>query len=182
MSPTLIVLAGILLFNWLVPIPARSPASPEAATAVPTEAGSRSQAAAPITPGSTATAVPLAIIMDPTPTPLPTVPASAAITLLGPPADSLLPAGSDVVLYWTWPQPLPETQQFVVYLAHDGRETAVGALTEPNLGQSYRLTLPPDSLPATETITWFVQLQLSDSGDILTASQSRAFRQPAANN
>lgn len=182
MSPSLLVLLGILAYNWFVywqPQPQPMAATSVAATAVPSQTETAATTALPSASQPEALSAATAIVPTATaiPQPQPTIPADAQIGLLGPPSDTSLPISAPITLYWQWPLLLPETQQFVVYVRDvngDGTETAVGTLIEPNLGSSYRLTIPAaawgDSVTA---VAWVVQLEEIATGAVLRRSEPR---------
>lgn len=92
-------------------------------------------------PGTKVGAVKTAVAPTPTqmpsPVPTPTLPPDAQIVLLGPPPTAVLPAALPISFYWTWPLPLGSDQQFGIYWLINGQETRLGAVNEPNLGDSY---------------------------------------------
>ncbi len=86
-------------------------------------------------PTLAATAVPPATA---TPIPLPTLPSTATITLLGPPDQSRIMADDSITVYWTWPLPLAEDQYFGVYLQEESGDSRIGRLEQANFGSGYR--------------------------------------------
>ncbi|MBE2224187.1 MAG: hypothetical protein IAF02_21795 [Anaerolineae bacterium] len=141
----LLCLAGLNLWARSIVQSNPSPTSgAEPATAVPTEAPAMQSVATETTTSDTLnTGVPtLAATAAPPPTataiPQPTLPATATITLLGPPDQSRVMAEDSLTVYWTWPLPLAEDQYFGVYLQEESGDTRVGRLEAANFGAGYR--------------------------------------------
>jgi hypothetical protein len=110
----------------------------------------------------------------PTPASTPETSPTAAITLLGPPDNSLLRAQDTLTVYWTWPLPLSDDQLFKLYLRQADQETLVGVLEEANMGQAYRLTLSGADIPSGEgPVQWLVKLESSLSDQPLISSTPR---------
>ncbi|MBX7253178.1 MAG: protein kinase [Candidatus Promineofilum sp.] len=72
---------------------------------------------------------------------------------------------------WYWP-PLPQPgQHFALYLIDGDQEYKLGALTEPNNGISYRLTVDGADIPVTgENLGWQVRLENITGGGVEVAS------------
>lgn len=127
-----------------------------------------------IVPAITLAATPLpTLTATASPPLLPTIPPEASIILLGPPSDSTFVAGNALSVYWTWPLPMVEGQQFALYWRADGAEQLLGTVTEPNLGRQYQF-----AIPATEpaTATWFVRLEQIEPFRVLATSEARSIQ------
>jgi hypothetical protein len=80
-------------------------------------------------------------------------------------------------LYAGWSLPLTEDQTLVLYVQANGEETPVGALSEANMGQSYRWQIQPNQLADLGSeVSWQVRLEVATSGDVLLSSEQRQFR------
>ncbi len=128
-----------------------------------------------------ATAVPPTPTLQPAPTPTNPLPPNAAISLLGPPDDSLflLDSANNVVsFYWAWPQTLSEDQRLVLYIRVGEQDTPLGALEEPNMGNAYRWQEDMTAFMDTAVpIQWLVKLQtVSDPQLVLAESEARTLR------
>ncbi len=110
----------------------------------------------------------------PTATPLPQVPADAAIKLLGPPNESNLPEDGRISFYWHYSEALLPGQELVLTLHQRGLILDRSLLTQPNVGTGY-LDLPDLTNAATEVpITWQVTLHWQGSTQVLLSSQQRS--------
>jgi hypothetical protein len=113
----------------------------------------------------------------PSPTLSPSLPSDAVIHLLGPPNGTVLNATVPLTLYAVWSPPLTEDQTLVLYVQANGEETPVGALSEANMGQSYRWQIQPDQWATLGTeVSWQVRLERVTTGDVLLSSEQRQFR------
>ncbi len=116
----------------------------------------------------TGTAVPPSPFPTPTliPTPYPTLPPEAMITLLGPPQDGRFQSTDTITFYWAWPIPLLKDQQMSIYARLDGQDTLLGSLDEPNLGHTFRLHVDGQALAdiaaESRSVQWFIQLQSTE--------------------
>ncbi len=129
-------------------------------------------ATATITSSPTSAATPV----PPTATPYtpPSYEEQTAVTLLGPPSETIFRLQDSVIFYWTWPHLLSDDQQLTLYIQHDGQATAVASLNEPNLGTTYRITLPLDELvEETAVIQWQIRLESTFADTPLTTSDIR---------
>lgn len=112
-----------------------------------------------------------------TATPIPTIPADAIITLLGPPAGSTFAEAHLVTFYWSWPLPLTDGQQFVVYAANGGETYQLGTVAEPNLGTNYQLTVAlGERLGGSGQFQWQTRLETAVSNLVLATSENRNIR------
>jgi hypothetical protein len=178
--PFFLVLLCIASINF-VELPAAFRATPTRAAPVPTSTATRTPLAKPTaqlppsptvtnTPPPTASATPL-----PTPELAPTLPAGAQIWLYGPPDGSSYSRNSTVSFFWSWPYPLAEEQQFVLYLIGDGSEHRVGSVGKPNLGSAYSLRMLAQQLSEVESpVAWEVRLEDGSSAEALLVSERRA--------
>ncbi|MEZ4516725.1 MAG: protein kinase [Chloroflexota bacterium] len=94
--------------------------------------------------------------------------------------DVLLPASSsefgpqDTINFaWYWPT-IPEVGRgFTVFLIDGVEEFALGSLTEPTSGSTYRLSVPVAELPSdSQELTWQVRLEDLNSGEIFVSSDA----------
>ena len=126
----------------------------------------------PVPPQST-------LIPTPLPTPSPTyAPPSyskeSIIRLLGPPPDTVFAASDSISFYWQWPLPLTPDQQFHIYLFDDGQTILLGTIAEPNIGDSYHLSVNlADINVRAGSVQWIVQLETSYQIQPLRSSESR---------
>jgi len=128
-------------------------------------------------PPPTATITPVPTTSPPTAIPYnpPIYDAETAVVLLGPPSDTIFRLQDTVVFYWDWPLPLTDDQQLTLYIQHDGQTTAIASLNEPNLGTTYRTSLPLINLLSDATaIQWQIRLESSFADTPLTTSEIRA--------
>ena len=126
----------------------------EAAVAGPTEAGPTTA------PTNTATVeLPTEQVGD------------VSITVLSPGPGREFTLQDTLTFDWYWPTLPEEGQQFAVYLIDGEQEHQLGALTEPNNGISYQLSVTGDEIPATgEELAWQVRLEDIDGGNVQVAS------------
>jgi hypothetical protein len=169
--PLLLLLATILFVNLLTP----------EATRVETAVSSLSTPAAtqPGTTPSTATRAPIlpAIILpSPTPTiaPSPQLPATAAITVYGPPPNSNLPQNGRIAFYWTYSESVQPGQQFALSLRQDGEVFTLGTVVEPNAGDTFQLLIDFSSINVLPgTAVWQLHLEWQNEAFPLVSSQER---------
>lgn len=167
-APFILLLAVLFILNWLPRFfapAARSvtitAASPTRATSLPLNTAVSTSVS--LSPESSATATTI---------PTPTLPPTATIQLLGPPQAAIFAPDTLVTFYWQWPLALAETHQLTAYLVRDGEELALGSLTEPNVGVSYRLQTDLKDYDLGEQLFW--QVKLEDlNGRSLRASELR---------
>ena len=94
-----------------------------------------------------------------------------SITVLSPGPGREFTLQDTLTFDWYWPTLPEEGQQFAVYLIDGEQEHQLGALTEPNNGISYQLSVTGDEIPATgEELAWQVRLEDSDGGNVQVAS------------
>ena len=106
----------------------------------------------------------------------PTFPPESTIQLLGPPSDSIFPTTTRLSFYWQWPHPLTEDQFFALYLITPNREQLIGTITEPNIGQNYRLHISLEDLTTPNTpYQWQIHLKSMFVAESLIISQQRPF-------
>ncbi|MEZ4512736.1 MAG: hypothetical protein R3C62_12735 [Chloroflexota bacterium] len=149
LMPLLLLLLFLGLINlWPATETAVSPPTPAPPPTLTT----------PPTPTTVATAE-TAVSPPPTATsqPVSTLP-PGDITLLGPPAGSTFPVNTPITLFWQWPHPLTEGQQFNVYWQQDGQTRLLGQLDEPNFGNLYQFQTTPTTAGNT---VWWVTLEIS---------------------
>lgn len=121
-----------------------------------------------ITPAPT-TSPPTAVAYSP-----PVYEAETAVSLLGPPNDTHFRLQDSVAFYWDWPLPLTDDQQFTLYIQHDGQTIPIASLNEPNLGTTYRISLPlTDLLTEATSIQWQIRLESSFADTPLATSEIR---------
>ncbi len=118
---------------------------------------------------------------DPKVTPSPTTTATielstesageVAIPALSPGPGREFTVADTIDFDWYWP-PLPQPgQHFALYLIDSDQEYKLGALTEPNNGISYRLTVDGADIPVTgEDLGWQVRLENITGGGVEVAS------------
>ncbi len=173
MSPSLVVLAGILLFNWYFYF--RLPAPTETAVIQPTQPATVTTETA-VTPQPAAPAPQPTQPPTPLPTPTPSLPTEAPPTLLGPPNNAIFTAQDSATFYWHYPDLLPDGYQFTVYIQQDDAVFAAASLNEPNLGLSYRAAVPLTfDVSQMTTLNWWVQIETSQ-GTAVSRSEIRALR------
>lgn len=129
----------------------------------------------PQTAVSTTTAATAVATTPPTTTPLPTptIPATATISLLGPPDNAVFVSDATISFYWQWPLPLLEGQQLSLYQLTETGETLLGSLLEANVGQGYNVRIPAQLLAETAvSIQWYVKLETANQ-DTLSSSEIR---------
>jgi hypothetical protein len=164
---TLIVIGAINLFN---PGENMAQSTPVLSTAV---------SAPPATPSATPTRPPIlraTILPSPTPsnTPPPALPATAAITLLGPPPESSVSQNGRIVFYWHYAEPLLPGQQFVLTLKQNEAIIFAKSIEQSNLGSDFQLLLDLDELLALPgTAVWQLHLEWADTQQQLLLSEER---------
>jgi len=166
-APFFLLLFGLIALNVLtyeneIVLVATAPTAVSQPTTTPTPFPT-------ITPAPTASP-PTAMPYSP-----PVYDAETAVILLGPPHDTHFRLQDSVVFYWDWPLPLTDDQQFTLYIQHDGQTIPIASLNEPNLGTTYRASLPlSDLLSETAVIQWQIRLESSFADTPLTTSAIRA--------
>ena len=113
-----------------------------------------------------------------TPSPQPTLPPEAMITLSGPPQASIFSDTSLVTFYWNWPLPSTDNQQFILTVFNGSEVQQIATISEQNLGQQYALTIDLETIKPAKPespLVWQIQLINSESGEILTQSEQREF-------
>ena len=173
-APFFLLLFGLIALNLLT-----QTGETALVAIVPTPTASRDETAVSA-PAATATPFPT-VTPIPTPSPPTATPYSppvydeeTAVVLLGPPPDTIFRLQDRVVFYWDWPLPLTDDQQFTLYIQHDGQTIPIASLTEPNLGTTYRVSLPlSDLLTQAADIQWQIRLESSFADTPLTASAIR---------
>ncbi|MCB9430553.1 MAG: hypothetical protein H6668_01075 [Ardenticatenaceae bacterium] len=129
--------------------------SPPSATTTPPATPTSLPAPTETDTGNAATPLP------PTPTAQPATPLPADnIILLGPPAGSTFPANTPITLFWQWPHPLTDEQQFSVYWQQDKQTQLLGRLTEPNFGDLFQLQTTPTIVG---NAVWWIVLETNDA-------------------
>lgn len=120
------------------------------------------------------------ILPSPTPTitPLPTLPTGAAIDLVGPPDESILPTNGRITFIWTYSEPLEPGQELVFTLQHNDTILATSSLTRPNFGNAYQISLDVSELAEVETAVWHVHLQWKMEKVPLVRSENRTMTIP----
>ena len=94
-----------------------------------------------------------------------------SITVLSPGPGREFTLQDTLTFDWYWPTLPEEGQQFAVYLIDGEQEHQLGALTEPNNGISYQLSVTGDEIPATgEELAWQVRLESIDGGNVQVES------------
>lgn len=117
-------------------------------------------------PGSNLGAIPLMTIAA-----MSTAQAQTTIELLAPPPDSTFSPGDVVAFDWSWPEQLPDGQQFAVYLISADSVTLLGDVTLPVSGDIYRLQLPAREITAVPGLyVWQVALESQAGQQTLAAS------------
>lgn len=168
--PLLILLIAVLLFNLLRPSTQQTEIV-SVETAVPTPQQP--------TTGSSQTRPPiLPAIILPTPTSTaqsrPTLPASANITLIGPPNNSSFTQNGRVSFYWTFSEQLEPGQQFIFSLRQNEQELIQHNLPEANLGSIYHLQIDLGKLTIEPgTAVWQIGLRWADEEQWLLVSNER---------
>ena len=171
-TPFFLLLFGLIALNVLT-------REDEIAVVVPTSTPSHTETAVlqqsvTITPQPTITSEPTTSPPTATPYRPPVYHAEVAVSLLGPPHDTIFRLQDSVVFYWDWPLPLTDDQQFTLYIQHDGQPIPIASLNEPNLGTTYRASLPlTDLLSETAVIQWQIRLESSFADTPLTTSDIR---------
>ncbi len=168
--PLLLLLAVILFVN-LFP-----PEATGVQTAVSSSPTVTPQADATPTTLTRAPILPAIILPSPTATmtPLPQLPAAAAITPYGPPPNSNLPQNGRAAFYWMYSEPVQAGQQFVLSLRQNGEVFILGTVAEPNIGDNFQLLIDfsaIDILPG--TAVWQLHLERQNETPPLLSSQER---------
>lgn len=71
---------------------------------------------------------------------------------------------------WFWPTLPDEGDHFAVFVIAGDEEHPLGAMTEPNNGAAYRLSVPVKDIPVTGKVAWQVRLEGIDDGEVFVAS------------
>lgn len=117
-------------------------------------------------PGSNLGAIPLMTVAA-----MSTAQAQTTIELLAPPPDSTFSPGDVVAFDWSWPEQLPDGQQFAIYLISADSVTLLGTVTLPVSGDIYRLQLPAHEITAVPGLyVWQVALESQTGQQTLAAS------------
>lgn len=176
--PLLLLLACLGLINLLATVEGRVEATPPLSTTAGGDGAIEATAVPDAPPATEADPSPNGSpTPPPTPTPLPTIPANAAITLLGPPPEATFSLEDPVTFYWQWAAPLPEAYVFRLYLEAGDREISLGEVAEPNVGRGYRLRIDPgDYLAGSGTASWQVRLETAVAGRTLLSSEERTLQ------
>lgn len=133
----------------------------ETAVSIPPSPTPPATPTSPPTPTETATGK-ATTPLPPTPTNQPTIPLPAGdITLLGPPASSTFPINTIITLFWQWPYPLTDGQQFSVYWQQGEQIQLLGQITEPNFGDLFQLQTRPTIVG--NAVWWVVLDNTSES-------------------
>ncbi|HEX6383848.1 MAG TPA: PKD domain-containing protein [Anaerolineae bacterium] len=89
-------------------------------------------------------------------------------------AEALL--GDAVTYSWNWPAPLQPGQQFVVYLAANGKTTRLGSVTQPQVGSYYVLEAAASDVGVDDGLyEWQVKLE-DDVRNSLAESERRSIK------
>ena len=172
LMPLLILLLVMLLINMFMPNKQQvEVVSAETAVPIPTPqppAAGNSQTRPPILP---------AIIL-PTPTSTaqsrPQLPASANITLVGPPNNSSFAQNGRISFYWTFSEQLQPGQQFVFILGQNDQELVRRNLPEANLGSGYQVQIDLRELTIEQgTAIWQIGLRWTNEEQWLLVSNER---------
>lgn len=120
--------------------------------------------------------LPATILPSPTLTPSPRPTAlTGNITLLGPPPDSTFLQDGQAAFLWSYSEPLPTEQQFVLTLQQNEETIAVGSLGQPNFGDDYRLFVSFSDLPfVADTAVWQLHLEWMETSTLIQRSEARS--------
>lgn len=168
--PLLILLLAVLLFNLLMPSTQKTEVA-SVATAVPPPPQ-------PVANSSPTRPPILTAIILPTPTSTapsrPSLPASASITLLGPPNNSSFAQNGRISFYWTFSKQLEPGQQFDFVLRQNDQELIQLNLPEANLGSVYQLQIDLGELTIEPgTAVWQIGLRWTNEAQWLLVSNER---------
>lgn len=169
--PLLLMVGVIALINLLPTSSAETPVEGDESTAV------SAQVSQPLLTGTLPPILQATVLPSPTPTitPRPNVPDEATIVLLGPPAASFLPFDNQIVFYWSYSEALAPGQEFTLTVHQDTAVLTTATLTNPNFGNSYRVTLNLGEEVAAGEVEWQVALQWPDQPESLLTSETRSF-------
>lgn len=161
--PIALVLVGLLAFFLLRGVLGGGNAEADEPTPDGTPPGTFVAGADTAEPGETPTASPTLEL--PTESSV-----DFSISVLSPAANREFSAEDTINFDWFWPT-LPEPgEHFAVYLIDGEREHFLGALTEPNNGAAYRLSVPVEDIPVTgDDLAWQVRLESVDGSDVFVA-------------
>ena len=169
LAPLIVVLVALGVYNLTI---ASQTTTAVATNPTPTRRPTRT----PFPDGTRPPILLATILPSPTPTitPRPDVPQTAVITLFGPPDSSSLSQDGQLTFFWTYSEPLPARQQFVLTLHQNGITTVLGMIAQPNFGDAYQLSVNFDAVELeVGTAVWQLQLQWIDEERPLLASEER---------
>ena len=169
LMPLLITLFAIVLINWVWPDTASQPP--------PIRPSATAVAAQPTAISTTATRPPIlpaTILPSPTPTltPFPEPGTTAAITLLGPPPESSVALNGRLTFYWSYSEPVPSGQQFVLTLRQNDTIITTQSIAVPNFGDAFQILINLADLALSPgTTVWQLHLEWTDEQQLLTSEE-----------